>query len=269
MEVWRFLGVDVYDGYTNMAIDEALMRLRAEGVSPNTIRIYRWMPPAVSIGYRQEAREAADVSACRRLGVDIVRRITGGGAVYHDYRWELTYSVVVDEGNPRVPRDLLESYMEICAGLVEGLRRLGLEAELRSSLPLCSVLRPGRYGSLVDVVVGGRKICGSAQARRWGVVLQHGTILVDADFNVMFQVLGVDMSRAEEARSQLTTIRGELGRRVGFAEVAEAIKSGFEDALGVRLRRGWLNSQELKAASKLLREKYRRDEWNLKTPSRR
>ena len=76
LEEWRLLGVGVYDGYMNMAIDEALMRLRSEGRCPNTVRLYRWKPPAVSIGYPQRAEKAANLEACKQLGIDVVRRMT-------------------------------------------------------------------------------------------------------------------------------------------------------------------------------------------------
>jgi len=267
LEEWRLLGVDVYDGYMNMAIDEALMRLRSEGRCPNTVRLYRWKPPAVSIGYSQRAEKAANLGACKQLGIDVVRRMTGGGAVYHDYRWEITYSVVVDEDNPKIPKDLLQSYMVLSRGIVEGLRRLGLDAKMEPSLPLCSVLKPGKYGPLVDIVVNGRKICGSAQVRRWGVVLQHGTLLLDADFDLMFKALGIE-DRAEEMRDKITTISGELGRKVDFNEVADALARGFEEALEVKLNRGWIGSEEMELASQLLREKYGQEWWNLQGAKR-
>ncbi|MEM3088632.1 MAG: lipoate--protein ligase family protein, partial [Candidatus Bathyarchaeia archaeon] len=114
LEKWRLLGLDVYNAYMNMAIDEAITQKRSQGVVPNTIRFYRWKPSAVSIGYFQLVEQEVNLDVCQELGVDVVRRMTGGGAVYHDYNGELTYSVIVDQGNPKIPEDITKSYETIC-----------------------------------------------------------------------------------------------------------------------------------------------------------
>ena len=103
VEEWRIMGLDVNDAFMNMAIDEAICRLRSKQKSPNTMRLYRWKPSAVSIGYFQILEEEVDIDACKRLGVDIVRRMTGGGAVYHSYEGEVTYSVIVNQDHPKIP----------------------------------------------------------------------------------------------------------------------------------------------------------------------
>jgi lipoate-protein ligase A len=249
-EVWRLIGIETHDAYTNMAIDEALMRLRAVGRAPNTIRLYKWRPSAVSIGFFQSVEEEVDVGACAELGVDVVRRMTGGGAVYHDSEGELTYSLVVDAGNPKVPPDFLGSYRVLCDGIVRGLRSLGLDA---------------RFHPVNDVVVGGRKISGSAQTRRMGAILQHGTVLIRADVSKMFRVLRVPDEKLRDkmisaAHERVTSIERELGRGVGFEEVFEALRRGFEEALGIALEGGSLSEEERSLAMEL-RGKYSSREW--------
>jgi len=249
-DAWTAISLSVHDAYMNMAIDEDLLKLRARNKIPNTVRFYRWMPSAVSIGYFQSMEDEVDVEACRRLGVDFIRRITGGGAVFHDYEGEITYSVVVKEDDPTIPRDVLESYKTIGGGIVEALLRLGLEAE---------------FTGVNDITVKGRKLSGNAQTRREGVILQHGTILLDLDVGKMFQVLRVSGKKLSDksiksVEERVTSIRKELGFKPSFEEVEEALKSGFEKRLGVGLNPASLGDEVLSQAERV-REKYRSPEW--------
>lgn len=247
---WSVIPLGVYDAYMNMAVDEALLRLRARDRVPNTVRFYRWRPSAVSIGYFQSMEDEVDVEACRRLGVDFIRRITGGGAVFHDYEGEITYSVVVKEDDPAIPRDVLESYKAIGGGIVEALSRLGLEAE---------------FTGVNDITVNGRKLSGNAQTRREGVILQHGTILLDLDVAKMFQVLRVSGEKLSDkpiksVEERVTSIRRELGFKPSFEEVEGALMAGFEKRLGVGLNVASLGDEVLSLAERV-REKYRSHEW--------
>ncbi len=245
---WRLLPLRVDDAFTAMALDEAILKLNAEGKVPNTVRFYRWSPSAVSIGYFQSLEREVALDAARRYGVDVVRRITGGGAVFHDHHGELTYSVVCKESD--VPGDIIESYRLICGGLVSGFRNLGVDAEFRP---------------VNDVQVKGKKISGSAQTRRWGSVLQHGTILISPDVRRMFELLRVSPEKISDKFvssifERVTTIERELGRRPDFEEVHRAMVRGFEDAFGVRLVEGELSQEELELAAQL-RSKYASSEW--------
>jgi len=257
VEEWRVMGLDINDAYMNMAVDEAICRLRSQGRSPNTIRLYRWKPSAVSIGYFQILEQEADVDACERLGVDIVRRMTGGGAVYHSYEGEVTYSAIVNQDHPKIPHDILKSYELICNGIVLALKDLGVNAEFRP---------------INDIDVNGKKISGNAQTRRWNVVVQHGTILLDTDIRTMFTVLKVSKEKISDkliksAEERVTTIRRELGRKVTFKEAAEALKAAFPKALDVKLVEGELSREEMELASRLRREKYSTKEWIFNRPS--
>lgn len=247
---WSVIPLDVNDAYTNMAIDEALLKLRARNKVPNVVRFYRWRPSAVSIGYFQSMMDEVDVEACRRMGVDFTRRVTGGGAVFHDYEGEITYSVIVKEDDPAIPRDVLESYRTIGGGIVEALAALGLKAE---------------FSGVNDITVNGRKLSGNAQTRREGVILQHGTILLDLNVSKMFQALRVSGKKLEDkpiklVEERVTSIRRELGFKPEFGNVEEALKAGFEKRLRTRLNPSTLGDEVLSYAEQL-REKYRNPEW--------
>ncbi|MGQ9680693.1 MAG: lipoate--protein ligase family protein [Candidatus Bathyarchaeia archaeon] len=247
---WRFIDLKTYDAYTNMAIDEALARSRGENKSSDTLRLYMWKPSAVTLGYFQSVEDEVDVEACRRLGVDINRRISGGGAVFNSSYGEITYSIVTSEDNPQIPHDISESYRLLCDGIVQGLAILGLESEFKP---------------VNDIVVKGRKISGNAQIRRYGAILHHGTILVDFNAREMFAVLKVSQEKlkdkmVKQAEERVTTIRRELGREVSFEEVRKALYEGFKRSLGVELKAEGLTRYE-EELSQVYRKKYASSEW--------
>jgi lipoate-protein ligase A len=245
---WRLLPLRIDDAFTSMAIDEALLKLNAEGESPNTIRFWRWQPSTVSLGCFQSIDQEVDLEVAKKYGVDVVRRITGGGAVFHDHDGELTYSVVCKQGD--VPDDIIESYKLICGGLVRGFEHLGLKAEFKP---------------VNDVLANAKKISGSAQTRRWGSVLQHGTILIAPNVRQMFELLRVSPEKISDkfiasVYERVTTTERELGRKPSFDEVRNAMRGGFEESLDVEFFEDSLTSEELELATKL-KPKYASDEW--------
>ena len=131
------------------------------------LRLYGWKPSAVSIGYFQSLEEEVDVKKCKKAGIDVVRRLTGGGAVLHEH--ELTYSFITKV----YPTNIMESYRLICEPVVMCLKNLGLDA---------------KFSPLNDIIVGDKKVSGNAQTRRKNTLLQHGTILLDVDVEKMFSV---------------------------------------------------------------------------------
>ena len=167
-----------------MARDVAILERVSEGASPPTLRFYGWDPPCLSVG-RHQSVEAAGVEFCRQEGIDIVRRPTGGRALLHHL--ELTYSVVATLGQGPIPKGLQDAYRTICSPLVSTVRDLGGDAELtggevnlnlpgpRSTVPCFEAPAGG------EVVVGGRKLIGSAMRAHAGTTLQHGAILLDWD----------------------------------------------------------------------------------------
>jgi lipoate-protein ligase A len=221
---------------------------RSEGRIPNTLRFFRWKPPAVTIGFFQSLEQEVDVQMAKQTGVDVIRRYTGGGAVLHDK--EVTYSLVVAENE--MPPDIIESYKKICSAIVRGLEALGITSEFRP---------------INDITANGRKISGNAQTRREGVVLQHGTLLLDTDVRKMFSILKVPDEKIRDklissAEERVTSLRQELGRDVSFEEAEEALTKGFRQALPANFFVAGLTGYEKSLADKLCKEKYSTREWN-------
>ncbi len=242
---WRLIPRGTFDAYTNMAIDQVIQERVARGADP-VVRLYRWHPSAVSIGYFQRMRDEVDVETCETEDIDYVRRRTGGGAVYHDYDGELTYSVLAPES--RLPSDIVESYEEICGWLIDALDRLGIDAA---------------FAPINDVEVDGRKLSGNAQTRRNGVLLQHGTVLYDLDPETMFSALQVDAEKIsdkliEQAHDRVQTVRSLTDHsmedlRRALIEAFMAGKEYYEDDY---------RKSELDRARELATARYQSDDWN-------
>src|SRR5688500_8745938 len=240
---WRLLVTEPVEGATNMAIDEALWRGRQAGTSPPTIRFFAWEPPCLSLGYGQPLDDSVDTDACRRLGVGLVRRPTGGGAIYHDGpERELTYSVIATAADLGIGPDLLETYQWIGRALLRGLNELGAGAEMvkvgggSGPAPAFCFARTGAF----EIEVGGRKLVGSAQRRRGTSFLQHGAVL-----------LGVDEARlravfpaTRDPLATMTTLQAATGRRPSFDEVALALAAAFEREHVLTLTAGGLSDEE-------------------------
>jgi len=241
-----------------MAIDESVLILRNGDSAPNTLRFYLWSPSAVSIGRFQTVETEVHLENCRIEGVDVVRRVTGGGAVYHDCDGEITYSVVAKTGDLGTA-DIALLYAKLYAGIAKGLQTLGVKSDF------CE----GTSKACPNLTVRGRKISGSAQTHRGGVVLQHGTLLLNVNLGRMFTFLRVPWAatRADvinAARGKITSVDEELKRRISVDESARALAEGFSRALGIELAEGELTSREASLAAKLLNEKYSCDAWNLR-----
>lgn len=269
MHVWRLLfDREPRDGYTNMAIDEAMLELHARGEIPPTVRFYCWEPPSVTIGYFQDAAATIDLEACRRAGVDLVRRITGGRAILH--KRDLTYSIVAGEDHPAVCGTLMDTYRKISLALRAGLQKLGVQVELapgnknpgRSTAACFAV--PAQY----ELTVAGKKLIGSAQCRRHGVFLQHGSLPLEDESELFFALLLFADPRLRKAalehyKSRAASLSELICRRVTFEEAAAVFQAGIAGTLGVELVPGRLWAAEEALAEKLRSEKYLRPEWNL------
>jgi lipoate-protein ligase A len=258
MSDWRLLRIETRDAFMNMAVDEAVLKARIAGIVPNTLRFYRWKPSAVSIGRFQKVSDEVHVENCRKHGVDIVRRITGGGAVYHDHEGEITYSVVVNERDLG-SKDVIYAYNIICRGLIEAAKNLGVNADFN----------PGNPKHCPNITIDGRKFSGSAQSHKEGVLLQHGTFLVQVDLEKMFTFLRVKWAESLEdllrvARKRLTSMERELESSISNEEAYEALVKGFQRALKTGFIEEELTNYEVGLAEKLCREKYATDDWSLK-----
>ena len=252
-----------------MAVDEAILQAVVEGASPPTLRFYGWSPPCLSLGRSQPLAEA-DRNACRAGGVDLVRRPSGGRAILHAD--ELTYSLALRQDDPRATGDVVASYRHLSEGLLAGLRRLGVAAVQAMGQPspaaeLHAVCfeTPSNY----EIVVGGRKLVGSAQWRSRGGVLQHGSLPLHGDLTrvVEYLVFG-DEERAVRRRSlrgRALTLAEAVGRVLPFAQVAQALADGLAEALNLTLVPGALTDHERRLAARLRRERYADPGWTART----
>jgi lipoate---protein ligase len=224
----------------NMAIDEALIENIAEAP---VLRIYGWRPAAISIGYFQSMKEEVDLQKCSQLGVDVVRRLTGGGAVLHEF--ELTYSFITRQ----YPQNIMESYRWICDVVVMSINRLGFDAI---------------FVPLNDIVVNSKKVSGSAQTRRKGVLLQHGTLLLGVDVDKMFSLLKVPSEKLrdkiiKDVKERVTSLAG-----ITFDDMASSLKTSFAEKFGAKLVADKISTEEIGRAKWLAEQKYSSKEWNFK-----
>jgi len=239
-----------------MAVDEALAEAVDGGASDPVLRLYRWSPPCLSLGFSQPY-EAADASFCAAHGVDVVRRPTGGRAVLHHL--ELTYAVLAPLGRGPFSEDLQVTYGAICGALVAGLRRVGVTATI-SGAPDGGHISPTRAipcfigPAAGEVVVGGRKLVGSAMRRVGATILQHGSILEGWDGPLQAGCLGL----ADDAtlRGAVVTLSDVLGRAPEPQPLAAAIAGGFAEVFGVSFAPAVLGPVETERATLLRRERY-------------
>ncbi|MGQ9722146.1 MAG: lipoate--protein ligase family protein [Candidatus Jordarchaeum sp.] len=252
-EEWRFLDLEVIDPPTSGAVGEAILLARSKNMVTDTLFLYQRDPPACSIGYFQAVENVVDVEECKKLGIDISRRITGGGAIYSD-KQNLTYNIVVSEDNKKIPRDILKSYEVLCRGVVEGLKMLKLDA----------IFKP-----VNDILIDGRKISGSSQTRRKKVVLHHGTLLVKTDIETMANVLKVSKEKmsdkvAKSIEERVINLETALKEKPKIEMIKDILRKGFEKALDIELVPGKLTEYEKQLTNKLIREKYATRKWNFR-----
>jgi lipoate-protein ligase A len=242
---WRVIPLHTTDAFTAMGIDEAVSESVAKGGEP-TIRFWRWEPSAVSIGYFQGIEDEVNLEECKNSGVDVVRRRTGGGAVYHDFNGEVTYSVI---GPERIfPNGIRESYQLICGWVVNGLKNVGIDAQ---------------FVPINDIIVGQRKISGNAQTRRGGILLQHGTILYDADVAKMFSLLKISKEKISDkmikaVQERVTRVLDH--KKISIEDLYEALLKGFTSDKQFQI--GKLTDEEMNRAKELAKKRYAAREWN-------
>jgi lipoate-protein ligase A len=257
MDTWRLLPLQTNNSYMNMAIDEAILIARIAGQVPNTLRFYRWQPSAVSIGKNQIPEDEVYLDTCKRLGVDVVRRISGGGTVYHDFEGEVTYSVTAKTEDLDAA-DFTSVYSKIYDAITDALRLLGIPADFSS----------GDAKNCPNLTVNGKKISGSSQTTTRGVVLQHGTLLMSVDLPKMFTLLKLKNASctqaADIAKRKITSVQIELGHAIMPETVANALAQGFKAILKIQPKPGELTPCELKLANQLCKEKYTTEEWTFR-----
>jgi lipoate-protein ligase A len=264
----RLLLMDAMDGPMNMAIDQAIMEAVAGGRVPPTLRFYDWEPACLSLGYTQPAREV-DRSRLAARGWGLVRRMTGGRAILHAD--ELTYSIALKAEDPIVSGDIVESYRHLSRALRSGLDRLGAQVEAERRVdrhpnakgPVCFEV-PSHY----EITVGGRKLIGSAQVRKFGAVLQHGSLPLAGDITRICDALVFDDASQREAvrtrvRQRAATLETALGDVISWHQAAAAMAGSFQETFDLELLNGaGLTREEEMRAEELSAEQYAGEDWN-------
>jgi len=252
MDSWRLLDVEIPDNAAmNLAIEEAIFLEKMKRTIPPTFRFWR-NRCAVVIGYSQKVGAEVNLGLCESKGIQIVRRFTGGGAVYHDLG-NLNYSITVEADYPLFKgMDIIDTYRLFSFGIIEGLREFGVSA----------VFDPPS-----DLIIGSRKISGNAQSRKKGVIFHHGTLLVNADLDLLIRVL--DVPKEEQGHMKPTSkkrtvanLEDELGYRVRIDTVKEVLRRGFERVFSAKLVPSVLVAEERETAERLFAEKYSQQQWN-------
>ncbi len=229
MEEWRLIDLEYRDDpFMNMSVEEAIPRAVGEGRAPNTVRFWH-NSNTIVLGCFQSAELEVNFEACNQTGTQVVRRFTGGGAVYHD-AGNLNYAVSLKKGHPLVPdSDLQLVFRRLSEGAVEGLRSLGVDAE---------------FQPINDIQVAGKKVSGV------GKVLNVPRVKL-AERHVA------------SVQKRVTTVRDELGKDVSTRDVRDAIVRGIENSYNVQLVEGELTRSEMASAKQLYEEKYNSPKWNL------
>ena len=254
MNKWRFLPLEVRDGYWNMALDEAILTAVIEKKSPNTLRFFKWNPSTASIGRNQSLIDEVDVNFCEEQGFNVVRRITGGGAVFHDSYGEITYSIVcpIKFLEKLHAVKVLEQFEILTQGISAGLTIFGLETE--KGIIHCPA-----------IFLDGKKFSGNAQLRKKRYILQHGTILLEVDPELMYSVLKIppNVNKTRMVRSVRTKVIGIKDSLKDYDEIKfiNSLKKGFENTLEIQLKEGNFSDYELNLAKKLVAEKYSNENW--------
>lgn len=267
--IWRLLFSAPTDGPMNMAIDQAIMEAVAVDRVPPTLRFYAWDPPCLSLGYTQPVSEV-DRSRLAARGWDLVRRMTGGRAILHTD--ELTYSVALKADNPIVTADVVESYRRLSRALVVGLQRLGADPQAdkltdgrqaHNAGPVCFEA-PSHY----EITIDGKKLVGSAQVRKFGAVLQHGSLPLSGDITRICDALVYADDRQREivrerVRRRATTLEDALHTIIPWDQAAQVLANSFAETFDLAFDTSTgLTPGELARAATLREEQYASDSWN-------
>ncbi|MFE6167496.1 lipoate--protein ligase family protein [Viridibacillus arvi] len=272
---WYFINSGPCSPAFNMALDEALLHWHSKGLIPPVIRFYEWNPATLSIGYFQRAEKDIDFEQLHKLNVGFVRRPTGGRAVLHEH--ELTYSIIVNEDYPDMPKTVTEAYRVLSEGLLLGFRNLGLDAyfsipdseEKRADLKTPKSAVCFDAPSWYELVVEGKKVAGSAQTRQEGVILQHGAILIDLDEEKLISLFKFPSEASKERMRkhlpQKAVAINQLAQKpVDVETCISAFRKGFEDGLDIELVPYTLTKEQIDFVNNLAKTRYESDEWNFR-----
>lgn len=274
---WRSVVQKANAAFMNMAVDEAVLMHCIGGRSAPTLRFYEWEKPSISFGYAMHAEAELNLSLCRERDVPVVRRMTGGGLVFH--KCDITYSVVLPEdfgcgeaGGSGRRLSVLESYRLVNRALAEGLREAGVVTSLlgREEGKGGGSRRGGNVcfsnPTVYDILHEGRKLAGSAQRRKKGWVLHQGSMLFSSDFVKMCPLVAGAPERPAGNQMSRTAVCLEeiLGEKPDRDQIVAILSENFARSLGIELQRSSLTKSEMHMAERLRREKYSTDDWNLR-----
>lgn len=271
-ETWGILDSGFHDAAINMALDEMLLVWHSEGKIPPTIRFYGWSSPSLSVGHFQQVDGVINFNAMEQHNCQFVRRMTGGSAVLHDD--ELTYSIVVSEEHPKIPESVVEAYYVLSHGLLEGYKQLGIQADY--AIPKEKQSKKDQTAvcfektAYYEMIVDGKKISGNAQTRKKGVLLQHGSIPMSIDENMLFDLF---IYPSEEKRQQkqnsfkdkVITINQITNRKHTYEELKQAFISGFQSGLKVTLEPVKLTEEQWEEVRQLASSKYEQENYSVQT----
>ena len=256
-KIWRLIETASLDGPGNMAVDEAILLSFDPKRSAPVLRLYDWVTPAISFGRYQRPQEALDLERCAARGVPAIRRVTGGGIIYHAE--ELTYSIVCAPCHIPQASSVKESFRILTGFLCRFYARLGLD-------PSYAVERQGERAPFCfagresyDILVNGRKIGGNAQRRLRRVIFQHGSIPLSNCLPFAVPFLRDEPTGLEQSVTSLA----EEGIKPDIARLKEELAAAFRENFNVTLDRGGFTSEELAMAGALRANKYTSDAWNL------
>lgn len=262
---WRLIISDPQRGSINMAQDSAILAAIGQGEVPPTLRLYRWDPPCLSLGYSQPAADV-DFHRLQEQGWELVRRPTGGRAILHTD--ELTYAVIGPKTDPRLEGGLMDSYRRISRALFQALLSLGVPVEIHQGKNPLAFHQPVCFENPSDfeITVAGKKIIGSAQARKKEGILQHGSLPLRGDLTRITQALAypTEEERRQAARTLLDkgeTVASVLGREISWEEAVRAFTDAFQEVLNLDLQTGNLSPAERETAEALIRNQYGNPAW--------
>ena len=246
---WRFIDTGWLTAVENMALDETILKAHARGIVPNTIRFLQFSRPAVLVGFHQDIRQEVRLDFCRENGIDVNRRITGGGAIYFDEK-QIGWEIFSDKGFFRVSIANPNFFKQLCQPVVASLKRFGITASFRPRN---------------DIEIQGRKISGTGGTEEKNTFLFQGTLLLDLDLQMMFRALKVPIEKLKDkeimqVKDRVTCVRWETGRTIDPEKMKETLRRSFEQAFGISLEESPLTDEEEDLFQELKR-KFASEEW--------
>jgi len=271
--IWRLIITQPAHGAWNMALDEAILETSGAGQELPALRLYAWDPPCLSLGYAQPMADV-DLALLKAHGWELVRRPTGGRAILHTD--ELTYSIAGPQDEPRLSGGVLDSYRSLSFTLIDALHRLGIPAQAAEKTSTPNPASPSapkdqnpvcfEVPSSYEITVQGKKLIGSAQARRKQGVLQHGSLPLQGDLSRIVQALAFPDEKArqdaaERLLQRAATAETFLGAPLPWQQAAQAFIQAFEATLNLELTEQQPTAAEMRRAEELARKKYAASAW--------